>query len=369
MNQKAKNIAVTLTFSLFIAAAVLLCALRARDPLTYSGVEKRPMAQFPSDVTWQSVVDKTSIEQFEDFTVDQFPLREFFRSVKARFVLNVLGLKENNGYAVEDGSIAEIKSSFNQQHLDHSIGRLAYICDRYLADHDGNAYLAIIPDKNYYFAKDYGYPSPDYAALIEQAKNQLPTLKYIDLFGTLTLDDYYKTDWHWDQSKLMGVMGVLGERMAFSDRLPAEYEQHALAPFYGGYHDQSALYPAPETMTYLTNDVINDCTVYDYATGETTGVYIPSLFESETSYDFFLSGMKGLQRIDNPSASTDDELIVFRDSFGSSILPLIAQGYRTVYVVDIRNVIPATLGSLLDFSGKDVLFLFSTTVLDSNTFK
>jgi hypothetical protein len=38
-------------------------------------------------------------------------------------------------------------------------------------------------------------------------------------------------------------------------------------------------------------------------------------------------------------------------------------------VVDIRNVIPATLGSLLDFSGKDVLFLFSTAVLDSNTFK
>ena len=369
MNPKIKNIAVTLTFVLFFAATVMLCLLRASDPLTYSAVEKRPMAQFPKNVTWQSIIDKTSIEQFEDCTVDQFPLREYFRFIKAHFAMGVLGLKENNGYAVENGSIAEIKSSFDQQNLDYSLGRLAYICGRYLTDHSGDAYLAIIPDKNYYFAKDHGYPSPDYAALVEQAKEQLPDLDYIDLFGVLTLDDYYKTDWHWDQSRLAGVMAALGERMGFSDRLPTNYDQHTLASFYGGYYDQSALYPAPEVLTYLTNDIIDACTVYDYAAGETTGVYIPALFESETSYDFFLAGMKGLQRIDNPMATADDELIVFRDSFGSSILPLIAQAYRTVYVVDIRNVLPATLGNLIDFSDKDVLFLFSTTVLDSKTFK
>ena len=76
-----------------------------------------------------------------------------------------------------------------------------------------------------------------------------------------------------------------------------------------------------------------------------------------------------MQRIDNPNALTEDELIVFRDSFGSSILPLIAEAYRTVYVVDIRTVSPATLGSVIDFSGKDVLFLYSTTVLNTKTFK
>ncbi len=369
MNKKIKNIAVTLTFVLFIATAVVLCALQAGTPLTYSSVEKRPMALFPTNVTWQSIIDKTSIEQFDDFTVDQFPMREFFRSIKAHFALNVLGLKENNGYAIENGWIAEIKSSFNQQYLDYSLGRLSYICDRYLSEHDKNAYLAIIPDKNYYFAKNYGYPCPDYDALIKQAKEQLPSLEYIDLFDVLTLEDYYKTDWHWDQSKLTGVVDLLNDRMNVSNRFANNYEYHTLSPFYGGYHDQSALYPAPETLTYLTNDVINACTVYDYATGETTGVYVMELFESETSYDFFLSGMKGLQRIDNPLATTDDELIVFRDSFGSSILPLIAQAYQTVYVVDIRNVMPAALGTLIDFSGKDVLFLFSTTVLDSNTFK
>jgi hypothetical protein len=73
--------------------------------------------------------------------------------------------------------------------------------------------------------------------------------------------------------------------------------------------------------------------------------------------------------IDNPVVQSDRELIVFRDSYASPLLPLIAQAYRTVYVVDIRNVLPGALGGLLEFEGKDVLFLYSATVLDSGTFK
>jgi hypothetical protein len=368
MRSSIKSITVTLTFCSFLATISLLCLLRGLYPVDYSAVEKRPMAQFPEDVTWQSLADKTAIEQFEDFTVDQFPLREYFRTLKAHFVMRVLGCKQNNGYAYENGSIAQIKTAFDQANINRSLDRLSYICERYLSDQNA-AYLTIIPDKNYFFAKDYGYPAPDYAALVDQAKQRLPQLNYIDLFDALTLDDYYKTDWHWDQSRLGNVVQLIGERMGFGNRLPTDYEQHTLAPFYGGYHDQSALYPPSESLTYLTNDIIDACTLYDYATGEMSGLYVRELFDSNTSYDFFMAGMRGLQRIDNPIAATNDELIVFRDSFGSSLLPLVAQGYKTVYVVDIRNVLPETLGSVLDFSNKDVLFLFSTTVLDSATFK
>lgn len=363
-----KNIAVTLTFVLLLASGLAACIWAGAHPATYSRVEKRPLAQFPQNVTWQSLVDKTSIEQFEDYTVDQFPARQLFRAIKARFVMKVLGQKQNNGYAMEDGSIAQIKTAFDQANLDYSLGRLAAICTRYPMD-KGRLYLAIVPDKNYFFAKDYGYPGPDYDTLVKAAQERLPDATYIDLFPLLSLSDYYKTDWHWDQSHLLGVLDVLGKRMGFADALPDDYDVHTLAPYHGGYYDQSALYPPAEELTYLTNDIINACTVHDLATGEETGVYVPSLFESDVGYDFFMSGMKGLQRIDNPLATTDRELIVLRDSFGSSILPLIAQGYRTVWVIDIRNVLPTTLGSHVDFSGKDVLMLFSTTVLDSKTFK
>ena len=369
MKHNAKYLTLTLTFVLLLSLGTVLCILRATDPVTYSKVEKRPLAAFPSDVTPEEIRDGRAADRFDAFATDQFPFREFFRAVKARFTLYALGLKQNNGYAIENGSIAQIEREFNRENVDHSLSRLSYLYDRYLTDTDSQVYLALIPDKNYFFERDYGYPAPDYDTLKSRLRETLPDATYIELFDTLSLADYYKTDWHWDQSRLDGVLARLGQAMQFADRLPTSYTQNTLSPFRGGYHDQSALYPPPETLTYRTNDVIDGLTLYDYATNKTSGVYLPGKFDSDTPYDFFMDGLQGLQRIDNPRALTGDELIVFRDSFGSSILPLIAQGYRTVYVVDIRTVSPATLGSVIDFSGKDVLFLYSTTVLNTKTFK
>ena len=70
-------------------------------------------------------------------------------------------------------------------------------------------------------------------------------------------------------------------------------------------------------------------------------------------------------RIENPNATTDRELIVFRDSFGSSLTPLLVQDYKTVTLVDLRYIPTDALGEKLSFHGQDVLFLYSTTLLNS----
>ena len=81
----------------------------------------------------------------------------------------------------------------------------------------------------------------------------------------------------------------------------------------------------------------------------------------------FLSGANALLTIENPNAETDRELYIFRDSFGSSISPLFAEGYAKVTVIDIRYVQSAFLGNLIDFTeGSDVLFLYSTGMLNSS---
>lgn len=78
----------------------------------------------------------------------------------------------------------------------------------------------------------------------------------------------------------------------------------------------------------------------------------------------FLGGSKSLLTIENPCASGNRELILFRDSFGSSLAPLLAEGYARVTLVDIRYISPALLSRYVDFHGKDVLFLYSTSVLN-----
>ena len=87
---------------------------------------------------------------------------------------------------------------------------------------------------------------------------------------------------------------------------------------------------------------------------------------SKDLYDVFLSGAKSLLTIENPNAATDRELIVFRDSFGSSMVPLLARDYAKVTLVDIRYMSPTILGNFVEFGGQDVLFLYSTLVLNNS---
>ena len=369
MQNKVKNIAVTFAFLITLTFLVVMCGKMYFNPVETSESERRPLAQFPTKITWESIVDRTSIEKFEDYTVDQFPFREFFRSLKAKFQLNVLGLAENNGLAVKDGYIAKIEPEFTEELLDYSLGRLQYVYEKFLKDNGGNKYVALVPDKNYFLGKEYGYPSPDYAMLAEKVKETLSEMSYIDLFDVLELEDYYRTDTHWSQDKIGAVADKLLTEMGAADRVTGDYKENTLYPFYGVYYGQSALKPTPDTITYLTSDILDACTVYDYETGKTSGIYDFEKFEGKDGYDFFLSGTKALLRIDNPNATTDEELIIFRDSFGSSITPLLAEGYKSVYLVDIRYVMPDMLDRFIDFEGKDVLYIYSALILNNKAFK
>ena len=151
--------------------------------------------------------------------------------------------------------------------------------------------------------------------------------------------------------------------------LSAEYTENVLnIPFEGVYVGQSALPLKPDTIVYLTNNVLDNCTVTNFETGKVTNsVYDFEKAEKGDAYDLFLSGANPLVTIENPNATTERELFIFRDSFGSSIAPLFVEAYEKVTVIDTRYVDPSFLGKLVDFTeGSDVLFLYSTGMLNSS---
>jgi hypothetical protein len=144
-----------------------------------------------------------------------------------------------------------------------------------------------------------------------------------------------------------------------------DYTQTALErPFYGVYYGQAALPMEPEIMYVLENELLAGCTVYNHETGKETPIYDPDKLDAKDPYEVFLSGAQSLLTVTNPNAKTDRELMVFRDSFASSLVPLLLQDYASVTLVDIRYISPELLGRFLDFHGQDVLFLYSTLVLN-----
>ena len=84
-------------------------------------------------------------------------------------------------------------------------------------------------------------------------------------------------------------------------------------------------------------------------------------------YEVFLSGTVAVSVIENTRAQEKRELILFRDSFGSSIAPLLLAGYSKVTVVDIRYIASSALRGVVDFeNADDVLFLYSTVLLNNS---
>ena len=81
----------------------------------------------------------------------------------------------------------------------------------------------------------------------------------------------------------------------------------------------------------------------------------------------FLGGARSIITLTNPNAAKERRLIIFRDSFGSSIAPFLTAGYSEVTLVDIRYIAPSALGRLIDFmKTDDALFLYSASVINNS---
>ena len=70
--------------------------------------------------------------------------------------------------------------------------------------------------------------------------------------------------------------------------------------------------------------------------------------------------------MESPLAATDKELVVFRDSYASSLVPLLLSQYRKVTLVDIRYMVSGLVPQYVEFTNQDVLFLYSTYVVNQS---
>ena len=113
----------------------------------------------------------------------------------------------------------------------------------------------------------------------------------------------------------------------------------------------------PELKAQCLNDrtlQFEECPVYDL-----------DRFHGPDPYDIFLQGPQAIVLLENPDAP-EGNLYLFRDSYGSSLAPLLASAYRRITMIDLRYIDVRALGQFVDFqSGADVLFLYSSQILNN----
>ncbi len=362
-----KSVFQTILVGTFALVLAVTCWFKPAS--AYSVKERSPLDQFPKfniDTVFNAKDGESFMVKFEDYTLDQFPLRDAFRTLKAMSAYYLYGLSDNNGYYIEDGYISKMDHEISNESIEYACGRLQQLYTEKLEGKVSNVYVSIIPDKNSLIAPQSGHLSFDNDAFVQQVCEKMPYATYIDIMPLLSADDYYATDTHWRQEAIVDVAQTLTDAMGTS--IPDEYTtQTSENPFYGVYYGHASMPVDPDTLQWLTNDTIDSLTAFNHGTNAANAIYDLEKLEGIDPYEVFLSGGKTAPiTITNPNATTDKELIVYRDSFGSSIAPLLAQGYKTITVIDLRETFYFSLDQITDAEGKDVLFLYSTLVLNNN---
>ena len=355
---KLKNLLTLILTGSFVAG--FSGAAYLKKPGESSLTERRLLAQFPT----VSPLDTTFSSKFDLYATDQFPLRDIFRTIKATTAVGVLRQLDNHNVYMVNGSASEIDYPLSEKKVAHAADRVNYVISKYVTG-DTKAYFAVIPDKNAFLAKENGYPAYDFGDLDELFSSQIVGAEKIDISDLLTIDDYYLTDTHWRQEKLLPVAKRIASAMGVT--LSGEYEEKTLdLPFYGVYRGRSALPMKADRLSYLTNEFLESLTVFDAETNSDIPVYELTKASGRDPYEMFLSGSKSLLTIENPDSANERSLIIIRDSFGSSLSPLLFEGWSKVTIVDIRYISPDVIGKLVDFENADLLIMYSASVINNS---
>ena len=333
-----------------------ICSLLIKD-MDISSYERRKL-------TTISDLKENFVDNLDDYLSDQFPGRSLLISSNSVFDRYILGNIDSNDVYIKDGYVIDKNYPLNDKNVACFIDKINYINDSYLKN--SNVFYTIIPDKGF-FLDDDKYLKIDYDSMYSSLKNDID-ISYIDVKSLLNLSDYYKTDIHIRQEAYFKVLKEIASSLGF-DYYSVDYDENILDNFYGASYSKVPSFMKPDKLKFLSNDQIKSAKVKHLEYGDKS-VYDMDKVNGSDLYNIFLSGPSSLIEIDNVNSISDKELIIFRDSFASSFTPLLIPYYSKITLVDLRYIKMDLVSDYLDFTNKDVLFMYSTLIVnDSNILK
>lgn len=367
MTNRVKDIVTSIVFLVLVGAMFILCLVLPKNGMSES--ERRPLKQFP-DITWNGVVKASVMGDFSKYASDQIPFRDEFRGIKGVINNYVLLRGDNNGFYKHGDFIAKVSDSINEKNVGHVTSILNAVYDKVLSKGGHDISISVIPDKNHYVYAESGRIGLDFKKLEELFYGKLTfadKANKVDVESLLEIEDYYYTDTHWRQEKIEDVAKALVESFG-EEYVHGDYKTVTLEGFKGVYAGQSALPCKSEQLHYLTNETLENCKVQIVGDKNEKEIYFLDEFEGLDPYNVFLGGPQGIIVIDNPANTSGKELFIFRDSFGSSLTPLLVESYSKVTVLDLRNFNTELLASgLIEFTdGSDVLVILSSLALNED---
>lgn len=325
-------------------------------PKTYSTIEQRELAQFPK-------LDAKFTTNLNTYSNDQFYFRNQLMELKGNLQY-LLGQRQMKQVWIgKDGMLFQQGKSLNSTHkyeLANAINqfsnktklkaKMILIADR----------INLLPD----LLEDYMITC-DSLLDIQNLLVELNNIDYLDVNQVLMnqKDDFYYSDHHYTTKGAKLCFDEYFNRYLLKE-VKYEYEIYPYTNVFqgtlanqSGYrncYDQVSLYIEKDCdIKYVMN--IDD--------KETSSIYS---LEGKNDYEVFFNGNHPLVRIDT-TASNDRHLLVIKDSFANAFVPFLIPYYQKITMIDPRYYYDDLYAYIKEYEVNDVLFLYSTQTLFSDT--
>ncbi len=371
MKKVYKNLP-AIIFCVFIGAMFILFLVLPKKE--YSSSEKRYLEKAP-EFTVGKLFSGDFEKSFEKYIEDHTAGRDFWVGLSA-YYNDFLGNNGSKGvYRCKDGYL--INDPGDMTNLSRNLGFIEDFATHIQEQMKVPTTVLVAPSTGYvcadklpYFHKEY-HDDEKFAEMQDTFK----TAGFVDIRGDL-IDAYkdgnqvfYRTDHHWTSFGAYTAYQALGQSLGYVPNDQSAYDITAYPGFYGTTYSTSGYWLTEpdhiEVWDNPGNDV--DVTIIDGETIEQKDMYFYSHLEEDDKYPVFLDGNHPYTVIKNENASSDEKLLVIKDSFAHSLVPFLTDHYAEIIMVDMRYY-SLPMQPLIEHEGIDrVLFLYSIDNLATDT--
>lgn len=383
---KKTRLAITIVFIAFIAA-LSGGSLITKDK-AFSPNENRYLAEAPK-FTVKNLLSGEFQDDLEDYLRDQICYRDGWITVKTG-IQKLCGDTDIGGaYVGKDGYDFEkiTPEDVDEKQVDRNIQAVSDYFDTasQTIDSERLSFLLIptsglvMEDKLPKNARLF-----DQSKYIEQVADAMEGYNFIDVRDELIAHKdeyiYYRTDHHWtmDGAYIAYEKWCESTGHTYTDREGLEQNvvsEDFRGSLYSKILDADSAYDSIWIYGLVGEEAFGaDCTVI-FDNGEMmTGCYDESKLEEKDQYTYFFGGNYGETHIEGRADRISGEernLLVVKDSFANTFVPLLTRDYDNIYMIDLRYYNGDMKAYLEENNVTDVLVLYniSNFISDRNLYK
>lgn len=378
--QKKTDLYTILTIVVFVLFIFGLATASLFSPKkTFSSNENRYLATKPK-LSLQTIFsddDKINFAvNYEKYVTDQFVLRDEWILVKSMAELGFMKRELKDVYIGKDGYLIEEHSIDNAEQTEKNINRLAAFINQY-AERLGEEHVKvmlipsaamILKDKLPPYAESY-----DEDILIHSLITLLNGDTFVDVRDNFLehRDEYiyYKTDHHYTTLGAYYAYQVWANKTGRDVLSKDDFAVEQISDsFLGTIHSKINLPVKSDLMfTYTPKDLREVEIVYDMDESKKKDtLYETNHLETKDKYSTYLDGNHAFVSI-KTGVQNGQKLLVIKDSFAHSFVPLVTSTFEEIYMTDFRyNRMPVSQ-IIEEYGITDILVLYNTMKFANDT--